>query len=139
MSFNTDSLQWLPIGISFVAGQIFLTVYFTAIFGERWALAYGPNKTPKEHTREVPKYTYAIGAASCFGVALTVALLQAGLAVDGISGALELGALLSVGLVAATITPGYAFLRRWDAYWLAVGSQIALVLLVSAIIGGWPR
>jgi len=139
MSFGFSDLAWLPIGVSLVVGQIFMTLFFTVLFGKPWAVAYGPGKTPKEHTKEVPGYTYAIGAACTLAMTLCIAILQTALGVSGIGDALALGVLLSVGLVAASITPGYAFLRRWNAYVFVLASQVALLLIISAVLGAWPR
>lgn len=138
MGLSFNGLNWLPIIVCVVAGQVFLTVYFTAVFGKPWAAAYGPGKTPKEHTAEVPKYTYAIGAACTFALTLVVALLQGAIGVTSIGDAIKLGAVLSTGLVLASMAPGYAFLRRWSAFWLAAGSQVALTIMVSIILAAWP-
>lgn len=137
--FDFGALNWPALGVCFVAGQIFLTLYFTVILGDRWAKAYGPDKTRAEHTAEVPKYTYGIGAACTAALVLTVALLQAALGVQGVGEALQLGALIAFGLVAAAMLPGYAFLRKLDGGWLAIGSQVALTVMVSGILGAWPK
>jgi len=37
----------------------------------------------------------------------------------------------------ATALPGYAFLKRWNAFILAIGSQSALILIISVILAIW--
>ena len=138
MTFDFASVNLLAVGASFVAAQVFLTLFFTVLFGKPWAKAYGPGKTPAEHTQEVPKYTYGIGAACTLGLTLCLALLHAAVGVSGVGEALVLGLLLAAGLVLGTMTPGYAFLKRWAAYRLAAASQVAAILLVSTILGAWP-
>ena len=137
MMIDFGQLNWLAIGVSFVVGQVYLTVWFTAIFGEPWAKAYDPTKTKKEHTKEVPGYTYAIGALCTFLLVLGIATLQAGLGVDSVGAGLGLGTFLAITLALATMIPGYAFLRRWNALVLAAGSQVTLVLILSVILAVW--
>lgn len=138
MDLNLTSISWASVAASFVAGQIFLTLYFTVVFGKPWAEAYEPGKTPAEHTEDVPKYTYGVAAACTLLLAVTVAVLQAALKTSSLGEALLLGLVISVGIVAASMLPGYAFLKKWDACALAAGSQVALTLLVSTIVGAWP-
>ena len=138
MSFHFDAVSWPAVAASFVAGQIFLTLYFTVIFGKPWAEAYEPGKTPAEHTQDVPKYTYGIAAACTLALTVCVAVLQASLGAQGVADAALLGLVLSVGLVLGAMAPGYAFLKKLDAGRLAVGSQVTLTMLVSVILGAWP-
>ncbi|MEN9581682.1 MAG: hypothetical protein RJA70_4691 [Pseudomonadota bacterium] len=137
MTYSFDKLNWLAVLLSFVAGQGFLTLWFTALFGAPWAAAYGAPDA-KAHTKELPGHTYAIGAACTLLVTLGIALLQAALGVQGVGDGLALGGILALCLCAATVLPGYAFLRRWSASWLAIGSQVLLILIVSVILAAWP-
>lgn len=87
--------------------------------------------------KEVPGYTYAVGAACTLLMALTIALLQQGLGVESIGAALGLGAMIAVGLVIANIVPGQAFLKRWRVAAICAGSQTVMVLSMSTILGLW--
>ncbi len=134
-----ELLNWPAIGVCFVAGQIYLTLWFTVIFGEPWAKAYDPAKTKAEHTKEVPGYTYGIGALCTLLLTLGIALLQAMVGVSGIASALGLAFTISVVFVLATMIPGYAFLRRWNALVLAAGSQVTLIFILSIILAVWTK
>lgn len=136
MELNFDSLNGLAIAACVVVGQVYLTVWFVVIFGERWAKEYGA-KDRKQHTAEVPGYTYGIGLLCVVLLTLGLALLQAALKVQSISGGLTLGLFVALNFCVATAVPGYAFLKRWTACLIAVGSQSTLIVLLSLILSAW--
>ena len=57
MSFEFSQVNWLSVFVCFVIGQVFLTLWFTVLFGEPWAKAYNPSMSKAEHTKEVPGFT----------------------------------------------------------------------------------
>jgi len=136
MEMNFDSLNWFAILVCVVIGQAFLTVWFLALFGEPWAKAYGA-ADKKAHANEVPGYTYAIGLVCMILLTLGLAVLQRGLAVASLGDGLTLGLFVSVSFCIATALPGYAFLRRWSAFFLAIGAQVVLIMILSAILSVW--
>jgi len=138
MNVDFSSLNWLAIGVCVVVGQVFLTLWFAALFARPWAKAYGV-EDPKQHTKEVPGYTYALGLVCTFALTLGLALMQAGLGVQGVAGGLSVGLVVAVSFCLATALPGYAFLKRWPAFTLAVGSQMTLILILSVILAAWQK
>jgi len=139
MDLDFGQLNWLAILACVVAGQIVLTLWFVVLFGEPWAKAYGGGAMTKaQHTKEVPPYTYGIGAACVFLLSVGVSVLQTALGVDGVGGALQLACFLSVAVFVAMAMPAYAFLRRWNAWAIGAGSQIVLIFVVSTILAMWP-
>ena len=136
MQASLEHLNWAAIGVSVVVGQIVLTVWFTALFGAPWARAYGA-ADQKQHTKEVPGYTYAIGVGCTLLLTLGLAVLEAALGVSTAAEGLGTGLFVAVCFTTATALPGYAFLRRWSAFFLAIGSQTVLILLVSLILASW--
>jgi hypothetical protein len=134
--FDFSQLNWLAVLASVVAGQIISTVWFTALFGEPWAKEYGAGGR-KQHTKEIPGYTYAVQALATIVLVLSIALLQRRLDVDTIGESLSLGLLVSVGFAVATGIPGQAFLKRWRVAALASGSQVVMILGISIILGLW--
>lgn len=133
MDMSFSHINWLAILACVVAGQVFLTVWFAVIFAKPWAVAYGVDD-PKQHTREVPGYTYGVGAVCVLLLSLGLAVLQQSLQVQTLGGGLAVGAVVALHFAIATALPGYAFLRRWRAGVLAIGSQVCLVLLLSGIL-----
>ena len=136
MGINYDGLNWLAIVTCVVVGQIFLTVWFVALFGEPWAKAYGA-ADKAQHTKEIPGYTYAIGVVCTFLVTFGLAVIQRTLGVEGAGAGFLLGLWIALHFCIATALPGYAFLKRWSAFFLAIGSQTALILIVSVILAVW--
>ncbi len=137
MQLDFSAINWLSIVVCFVVGQIFLTLWFSVFFGEPWAKAYDPAKNKKEHTKEIPGYTYAFGAVCTFLLTLGLELFQIAFGVDDLGSGLQLGVIISVFFIIATMLPGYAFLRRWNALRLSLGSQVFVTLIISAILGAW--
>ncbi|NKB99429.1 MAG: DUF1761 family protein [Pseudomonadales bacterium] len=128
--------SWLAVLVCVVVGQILLTLWFTVFFGEPWARAYGA-KDRAEHTKEIPPYTYAFGLFATLALTLGLAVLQQRLGVESLAGGLELGLLVAVCFCVATGLPGYAFLKKWDAFAIAISSQVVLILVISSILALW--
>lgn len=133
MELDFAALNWLAILAGVVAGQAVSTIWFVVLFGDPWAAEYGA-KDKKQHTKEVPPYTYAVGVACTFALTVSIALLQRALSVSTIGAALGLAVFVSVGFCIATGVPGQAFLRRWKVAQLAFGSQTAMILVISVVL-----
>ena len=138
MEMPWDRVHWPAISTCVVVGQIFLTVWFVALFGQPWARAYGV-EDKKQHMAEVPGYTYGVGLLCMVLLTTGLAFLQARLEVSGVAGGLTFGFFVAVHFCIATALPGYAFLKRWSAGALAIGSQSALILLLSTILAVWQK
>lgn len=136
MELTYSGLNWLAIFASFVVGQVVLTVWFAALFGEPWAKEYGAT-TKQEHTKAIPPYTYAIGAFCMLLLVTGLAVLQRALGVSTVGAGVGLGLFVALHVSIATALPGYAFLKRLNAFSLAIGAQVVAVVLVSAILAAW--
>jgi hypothetical protein len=136
MTLDLAGLNWLAILACIVAGQIVLTVWFAVIFADPWAKAYGV-ADKAQHTAEVPKYTYGIGLVCMALLTLGLAIFQKNLGITGVSDGLSSGLFVAVMFCVATVLPGYAFLRRWSAFILAISAQIVVILVLSVILAVW--
>ncbi|MCA9705016.1 MAG: DUF1761 domain-containing protein [Myxococcales bacterium] len=116
-----------------IVGQLVSTIWFVVLFGEPWAREYGAS-SKQQHTKEVPPYTYGVGLLCTATLVVALALLQRALGVTTMGGALGLAAFVSVGFCIATGVPGQAFLRRWRVAALAFGSQVAMIVAISAAL-----
>lgn len=133
MNIDVSALNWIAILAGIVAGQVVSTIWFVVLFGEPWAREYGA-KDKKQHTKEVPPYTYGVGVLCTSALVISIALAQAAFGVAGIGDALTLAAFISVGFCIATGVPGQAFLRRWGVAVLAFGSQTAMIFVISVVL-----
>ncbi len=138
MEMNFDSINWWAVIVCIVVGQIFLTVWFVAIFGESWARAYGVSDK-KQHAKEIPGYTYAIGIVCMAFLTVGIAVLQISLSVNTLSGGFMFGLWMAIHFSIATALPGYAFLKRWKAFFLAIGSQTILIIIISITNTLWQK
>jgi hypothetical protein len=137
MNIELGQINWLSVVVCFIIGQIYLTLWFSVFFGTPWARAYDPTKSKAEHTKEIPGYTYGIGALCMFILVLGIAMLQSALEIKTVGDALGVAAFISASFVLTTTIPGYAFLKRWNALILAVGSQVTLIFILSVILALW--
>ena len=136
MDWSLSELNWAAVLVSVVVGQIVSTVWFVALFGEPWAQEYGAaNK--KQHTQEIPGYTYGVQVLCTICTVLTLALLQQWLGVDSAGEAIQLGLLVAVGFCIATGLPGQAFLKRWRVAAIALGCQTVMIVAISVVLGLW--
>ena len=136
MLLDFAALNWLAILACVVIGQIVLTLWFAVFFADPWAKAYGA-ADKAEHTKAIPTYTYGIGLVCMILLVVGLALVQQATGVSSLGGGLTSGAVIALCFAAATALPGYAFLARYDAAKLAIGSQVVLILILSAILGAW--
>ena len=136
MNFDLSSLNWIAIGICLVFGQVFLSVWFIVLFGTPWAKEYGV-QDKKQHTKEIPGYTYGVQAVCTLLLIIGLASLQSILDIKTFAGGVLLGLFVAVFYSIATALPGYIFLKRMNAFLMAMGSQAILILVVSIILALW--
>jgi hypothetical protein len=136
MDFSFSGFSWGAVGASIVAGQAISTVWFVALFEESWAKEYGA-ADKKQHTPEIPPYTYGVQLLCTVLLVLSLAMLHRWLAVDSLGDALAVAVMVIVGFSVATGLPGQAFLKRWRVAAIAYGSQAAMILGISVILGLW--
>jgi len=119
-----------------VAAQIVSTLWFTVLFGEPWAREYGVGSR-QQHTSEIPGYTYGVQLVCTVALTVSLAVLQGMAGVESVGSGLALGLFVAIGLAAANMVPGQAFLKRWRVAGIATGAQAAMILVISAILAGW--
>ncbi len=136
MNLDLSSLNWITIGTCLVFGQVFLSVWFIVIFGTPWAKEYGV-QDKKQHAKEIPGYTYAIQAFCTFLLIVGLAAIQSVIGIDSLMGGLLFGGFVAVFFAIASSLPGYIFLKRTNAFLLAIGSQAILIVIVSIILAVW--
>lgn len=136
MDFSFADLNWGAVVASIIAGQIISTVWFVVLFGDAWAKEYGA-ADKKQHTAEIPGYTYGVQVLCTVVLTLSLALFQRWIGVDSVGDAIGSALFVIVGFAVATGLPGQAFLKRWRVAGIAYGSQAAMILGISLILGLW--
>lgn len=136
MNLDLTSLNWIAIGVCLVVGQVFLSIWFIVIFGTPWAKEYGV-QDKKQHTKEIPGYAYGIQAVCTLMLILGLAIMQSMIGVNSLLNGFLLGLFVAFFYVIATALPGYIFLKRTNAFLMAIGSQTILILIVSVILAVW--
>ena len=136
MEINFSELNIGAIITSILAGQVISTIWFVAIIGELWAKEYGA-KDRHEHTKDIPMYTYFVGLVCTTLLVFSIAILQQLLKVNTIVDAVYLACYIVIGFAGATSLPGHAFLKRWSAFLMIIGSQFFMILGISMILVLW--
>ncbi len=136
MDLHFSEINVFALAASVVAAQIVSTVWFVVLFGTPWAREYGV-ETKQQHTKEVPGYTYGVQLLCTIALATSLAVVQRAFGVASLPDALVVGGAVSVGSCVATGLPGQAFLRRWRVAAIALGSQVAMILTISVVLGLW--
>ncbi len=136
MEVQLSEINWWAVLASVVAGQVISTVWFVVLFGDPWAKEYGA-ADKKQHTKEVPGYTYGVQLLCTVLLVLSLAVVQQWLAVDSVGEALMLAGLVIIGFTVATGLPGQAFLKRWRVAAIALGSQAAMIVGISLVLALW--
>lgn len=136
MDLNFSSINWIAVVVCLVIAQGFLSLWFIVLFGNPWAKEYGATDQ-KAHTKEIPGYTYAIQALCALLMIIGTALIQDAMGIDTLAEGLLFGIFVSVVFSLGTAIPGYVFLKRWKALYMAMGSQTILVIVVSTILAVW--
>ncbi len=136
MDMPFSDFNWAAIVASIVAGQVIATVWFVVLFGDPWAKEYGA-ADKKQHTAEVPGYTYGVQVLCTVALVFGIATLQRWLEVDTVGEALGSALFVSLHFVVATLLPGQAFLKRWRVAAIAGGSQVAMIVGISLILALW--
>ena len=136
MELTIAGINWWAVGACVITGQILSTLWFTVLFGETWAREYGA-ESRQQHTKDIPGYTYGIQLICTVLMVITLAVLQNSLGTSSPAEGLLLGAIVAIGLAAASILPGQAFLRRWRVAGLTAGCQVSMILVASVILSQW--
>ena len=136
MNLDVSSLNWLAIGACLVFGQVFLSVWFIVLFGTPWAKEYGAQDR-KEHTKDIPGYTYGVQAFCTLLLIIGMAIMQSMIGIDTLKAGVQFGLFVAIFYAFATALPGYIFLKRMNAFLMATGSQAILILVVSIILAVW--
>ncbi len=136
MEIAFSDINWIAIVVAVVAGQVLLTLWFTLLFGEPWAKAYGAEDRAA-HTKAVPGSVYGVGLACMVLLVIGTELLHQAAGITNLGGGLIFGLIAALAYGIATVLPGYCFLLKADAGRLAAGSQATAILVVSVILSAF--
>jgi len=112
-----SEINWIAVVVAVIVGQIILTLWFTVLFGNPWAAAYGA-ESKAAHAKDVPRVAYGVGLVCMVVLVIGTALIHN-----------------AIGINSATVLPAYGFLLKPDAGYIASGSQAAAILAVSTVLG----
>ena len=130
------TLNWWAIIAASVAGMLLGAAWYSPLlFGNKWLAAIG--KTEEELTSPAPAM---VGSLVCTLLsAIAIAVLVSGLGIQGIVGGAVTGGFFGFTLVATAMLSDSLFCGwGWPLYFMQAGYRVMYLIIMGAIIGGWP-
>jgi hypothetical protein len=131
-----EGINWLAVLVAAVAGYLLGAIWYTpAVFGNRWMAAL--EKKPEELGSPVLALTVSALTTALTGVCL--AFLLRGLGIQTLGAGVVCGIVIGGGIVFASMLSDYLFQSRsMTLLWIQGGYRLLYVVLICAIIAGWP-
>lgn len=132
-----SQIDYLAVILGTIAGMVVGGIwYMPNVFGKTWQESLGRNVWAMGK----PEQVILVRAGSTLVTALSLAVLMIGGGVSTVPGALRLGLVVGVGVVASTIVADY-FSARWPLKLILVtaGHRIVQILVMSAVIASVSR
>lgn len=132
-------LDWdinvLALIVAVAVSQVLGFLWYGPLFGKAWMAASGKTR---EEMGGGAGAAYAVGMIAAAISAVTLALVLNLVDNPDMADGLTTGALLGVGVAAAsTVTAGAFQETNSTVTWLYVGYQVVMFLAMGAILGGW--
>lgn len=138
VEFNLNDVNWLAVVIAVVASMIIGAVWYSKLlFQKQWVAEIG--KTEKElKSVASPGYAVAVVCGIIEAVFLSLLIEVMGSA-TALEGALA-GLMVWVGFIGTTSLLSHIFQARSLKLWaIDYGNQLVVIVVMGAIIAGWPQ
>jgi len=99
-----SEINWIAVVVAVIVGQIILTLWFTVLFGNPWAAAYGA-ESKAAHAKDVPRVAYGVGLVCMVVLVIGTALIHNAIGINSIGGGLSLGIVAALAYGVATVLP----------------------------------
>jgi hypothetical protein len=131
-----ESINWLAVLVAGIAGYVLGAIWYApVVFGNRWMAALG--RKPQELGSPALPMTISAITTALTGVCL--AFLLRGLGVDTLAAGIVCGIVIGGGIVFASMLSDYLFQSgSMTLLWIQGGYRLVYVVLICAIIAGWP-
>jgi hypothetical protein len=140
MTIDFAAINWWAVLVAAVATFLIGGLWYTALFGQRWAQLNGYSEEKLKAMRaQLPPPLFFGGLLACyFLIAVVVALLVVAFQINSVPSGALLGLLLWLGPTAAVAFTGHlASDKPLGAYVLDASYQLIYLVLIGAILGGW--
>jgi hypothetical protein len=126
---------WIASIVYFVLGAIWYSVMKAP-----WTAGIGKTVDEIDRAHAASPLPYVVGFVAILVMCYTLAWLMQRVNAATLVAGLRLGAIVSMGFVAATLALNYGFEARSLTLWLINSAYVVVGLtLAGAIIGGWKR
>lgn len=135
---SLSDVAWIPVVISVIASMVIGFVWYSkALFSTQWMKLIG--KSEKELKDSAgPGYVVALvcGAVEAVVLSLLIHVFGAATPMEGAT----VGFLIWVGFIGPTSLLSHIFQKRSLNLWaIDYGNQLVVVVVMGAIIAGWPK
>ncbi|MFW2405815.1 MAG: DUF1761 domain-containing protein [Gammaproteobacteria bacterium] len=133
---DLSMLSWPAILAATIAAMAIGALWYSPIlFGNAWLAALG--KTEAE--LQSPGAAMAGSAFAAAVSALSLAVIAAGVGATSVVSGAAIGALCGFGLVATAMLSDSLFCGwGWKLYFIQAGYRVVYLVVIGAIVGGWP-
>ncbi len=139
MPLNVTEINWLAVAVPALATFILGGLWYTALFGKKWADLHGytEEKMKQMHEKTPPPVFFGTMLVCYFLVAVVIAVIVGSFNVGSAASGAALGGLLWILTAAIGMTGHIASDRHIGIF--AIDSAYQLIYLVGsgAIIAGW--
>ena len=126
---------WIASILFFVLGAIWYSVMQAP-----WTAAIGKTVDEIARAHGASPLPYVVGFVAILVMCYTLAWLMHCLNAATLAAGLRVGAIVSIGFIAATLALNYGFEARSVTLWLINSAYVVVgMTLAGAIIGGWKR
>lgn len=131
-----DDLNWLAVLVATLAWYVLAAIYFARpLLGGAWQRAAGVSLPPDYRP---PPATFVITFVAYFVAAITIGLFVAALQITQVVNAIELGAILAIGIIGVhAITSATYEQRSKNLLWLYAGNALIGFSAMVVILALW--
>lgn len=131
-----SNLNVIAVVVATIAGMAIGALWYSPVlFGNAWLAALG--KTEEELSSPAPAMIGSVVASLVSAICIAIIVTAFG-ATTIVSGAL-VGALCGIGLVATAMLSDSLFCGwGWPLYFIQSGYRVVYLVVMGAIVGGWP-
>ena len=138
MTIDLVSVNWLAVLVSTVATFMVGGLWYGAVFAKKWVAVHDFSEEAVASMAKKQGRNFGIFLVADFIMAVILSLVIVNLNVTSAVQGAGLGVLLWVGiLMTQTAGRNAAFDKPLNAFMIETGHELAVMLVMGAILGGW--
>jgi len=140
MRIELSGINWMAVGVAALATFFLGAIWYAALFGKLWQRLHGysDEKVKQMQKARPPAVFFGTMIGSYFVLAVVLAVLMVNLGAVTAGAGATFGFLVWLGPAASIgMTAWIASDKPFGAYAIDLGYQLAYLVMMGAILGGW--